>query len=146
MVFTGRKAHDEVSGLVGAMDIAVLLNSNAYGSPMKVFEYLAMGKAVVAPSVEPVLEVLRENETGLLIAPGDASAMARKILELAGDPEKPAAPRAGRARIRREQSHLGSKRRHDHRNPCALDLRSSAAAQPVSGSTRPAKATCATGD
>jgi glycosyltransferase involved in cell wall biosynthesis len=88
VVFTGRKVHDEVSGLVAAMDIAVLLNSNAYGSPMKVFEYLAMGKAVIAPSVEPVLEVLREGETGLLIPPGDASAMAGKILELAADSDK----------------------------------------------------------
>jgi glycosyltransferase involved in cell wall biosynthesis len=88
VVFTGRKVHDEVSGLVAAMDIAVLLNSNAYGSPMKVFEYLAMGKAVVAPSVEPVLEVLREGETGLLIPPGDASAMAERILELAADSDK----------------------------------------------------------
>lgn len=87
VVFTGRKPHDEVSELVGAMDITVLLNSNAYGSPMKVFEYLAMEKAVIAPSVEPVLEVLRDGETGLLIEPGDASAMAQRILRLAGDPE-----------------------------------------------------------
>lgn len=86
VVFTGRKPHHEVSGLVAAMDITVLLNSNAYGSPMKVFEYLAMEKAVIAPTVEPVLEVLREGETGLLIAPGDAPAMAQRILQLAGDP------------------------------------------------------------
>ena len=100
VVFTGRKPHDEVSGLVAAMDITVLLNSNAYGSPMKVFEYLAMGKAVIAPSVEPVLEVLRDGETGLLIAPGDASAMAERILRLAGDPElRLRLGRAGRAYV-----------------------------------------------
>ena len=68
------------------MTITVLLNSNAYGSPMKVFEYLAMGKAVIAPSVEPVLEVLRDGETGVLIGPGDADAMARNVLRLAADP------------------------------------------------------------
>jgi glycosyltransferase involved in cell wall biosynthesis len=100
VVFTGRKPHDEVSGLVAAMDITVLLNSNAYGSPMKVFEYLAMGKSVIAPSVEPVLEVLRDNETGFLIAPGDASAMAERILQLAGDPElRQRLGRAGRAYV-----------------------------------------------
>jgi glycosyltransferase involved in cell wall biosynthesis len=88
VVFTGRKPHKEVSGLVSAMDITVLLNSNAYGSPMKVFEYLAMGKAVIAPSVEPVREVLRDGETGLIIEPGDATAMAQRILELAGDADK----------------------------------------------------------
>jgi glycosyltransferase involved in cell wall biosynthesis len=86
VVFTGRKPHAEVSKLVGAMDVTLLLNSNGYGSPMKVFEYLALGKAVIAPKVEPVLEVLRDGETGLLIEPGDAPAMARQLLRLAGDP------------------------------------------------------------
>ena len=52
---------------------------------MKIFEYWAMGKAVVAPAVPPVLEVLRDGETGLLIGPGDAAAMARNILTLAED-------------------------------------------------------------
>lgn len=85
VVFAGRRPHREVSGLVAAMDIAVLLNSNAYGSPMKIFEYLAMGKAVIAPTVEPVREVLRDGETGLLIEPGDAEAMARQIIRLASD-------------------------------------------------------------
>jgi glycosyltransferase involved in cell wall biosynthesis len=85
VIFTGRKPHGEVADLVAAMDITVLLNSNAYGSPMKVFEYLAMGKAVIAPSVEPVLEVLRDGETGLIIPPGDTAAMARQILRLAAD-------------------------------------------------------------
>ncbi|HEX4403268.1 MAG TPA: glycosyltransferase family 4 protein [Polyangia bacterium] len=87
VVFTGRKPHDEIANLVAAMTITVLLNSNVYGSPMKVFEYLAMGKAVIAPRVEPVLEVLRDGETGLLIAPGDADAMARDVLRLAADVE-----------------------------------------------------------
>ncbi len=85
VVFTGRKPHSEVPGLVAAMDIAILLNSNDYGSPMKIFEYLAMGKAVVAPRVAPVEEILTDGETGLLIAAGDADAMTQKIVLLAGD-------------------------------------------------------------
>lgn len=52
---------------------------------MKIFEYWAMGKAVIAPSVPPVVEVLRDGETGLLIRPGDADGMARHILALAED-------------------------------------------------------------
>jgi glycosyltransferase involved in cell wall biosynthesis len=74
------------------MDVGVLLDSNAYGSPMKVFEYWSMGKAVIAPSVAPVLEILTDNDTGLLIAPGDGQAMAKQILRLATD-------RALRARL-----------------------------------------------
>lgn len=85
VAFAGRQPHHEIPRFIAAMDIAVLLNSNAYGSPMKVFEYLAMQKAVIAPSVGPVLEVLKNGTTGLLIPPGDARAMAERILQLAAD-------------------------------------------------------------
>lgn len=85
VAFAGRQPHEEIPRYIAAMDIAVLLNSNGYGSPMKVFEYMAMQKAVIAPSVGPVMEVLRNGTTGLLIPPGDARAMGERILELAAD-------------------------------------------------------------
>lgn len=85
VVFVGRKRHAEIPALIAAMDIAVLLNSNSYGSPMKIFEYLGMQKAVIAPSVGPVMEVLKDGDTGLLIRPGDAAQMAEKILQLSAD-------------------------------------------------------------
>jgi glycosyltransferase involved in cell wall biosynthesis len=84
--FTGRKAHAEVPPLVAAMDIAVLPDSNAYGSPMKLFEYLAMAKAVVAPRVGPVEEIVRDGENGLLIDPANAEQLAERVLRLAADP------------------------------------------------------------
>jgi len=85
VVFAGRQPHARIPAFVAAMDIAVLLDSNTYGSPMKIFEYWGMGKPVVAPSVPPVLEVMRDRETGLLIEPGNASQLADRIVELAGD-------------------------------------------------------------
>jgi glycosyltransferase involved in cell wall biosynthesis len=85
VVFAGRQPHALVPRYAAAMDIGVLLDSNAYGSPMKVFEYWSMGMAVIAPRVGPVLEMLRDGETGLLIKPGDAPAMAREIIRLAAD-------------------------------------------------------------
>lgn len=87
VVFSGHQPHAKIPRFVAAMDIAVLLNSNAYGSPMKIFEYWGMGKPVVAPSVPPVVEVLRDNDNGLLIEPGNAGELADRIIELAGDPE-----------------------------------------------------------
>jgi glycosyltransferase involved in cell wall biosynthesis len=83
--FVGRRAHQEIPSYVRLMDIAVLLNSNDYGSPMKIFEYWGMQKAVVAPAVEPVTEVLRDGETGLLIPRGDAIALSERIDELVRD-------------------------------------------------------------
>lgn len=86
VIFTGRMPHAEIPRLLSAIDIAILLNSNEYGSPMKIFEYWAMAKAVIAPSVAPVCEVMRDGLTGLLISPGDAKQMAQKILMLVQNP------------------------------------------------------------
>ena len=100
VVFAGRQPHARVPSFVAAMDIAVLLDSNTYGSPMKIFEYWGMGKAVVAPAVPPVLEVLRDRETGLLIEPGNAAQLADRIVELAADAElRERLGRAGRAHV-----------------------------------------------
>lgn len=86
VAFAGRKPHAEIPRLVALMDITVLLNSNAYGSPMKIFEYMGMRKAIVAPSVGPVAEIMTDGETGLLIEPGNAGQMAEQIVRLVSDP------------------------------------------------------------
>jgi len=100
VVFAGRQPHAKVPTFVAAMDIAVLLDSNAYGSPMKIFEYWGMGKPVVAPAVRPVLEVMHDGETGLLIEPGNAAQLADRIVELAGDAQlRERLGRAGRAHV-----------------------------------------------
>lgn len=84
-VFLGRKPHAEIPRYLSTIDMGLLLDSNAYGSPMKIFEYWAMSKPVIAPAVRPVHEVVSDGETGFIIAPGDARAMARRIVELAAD-------------------------------------------------------------
>jgi len=71
----GPVTHSQVPSYVMAMDIAVLPSSNPHGSAMKLFEYMGMGKAVVAPRVPAVAEVIRDGENGLLFEPGDAGAL-----------------------------------------------------------------------
>ena len=83
--FVGRKGHAEVAEHIAAMDACMLLDSNDYGSPMKVFEYLALAKPVVAPRVPPVLEVLRDRDTALLIEPGNVEQMVDALVELHAD-------------------------------------------------------------
>lgn len=126
--FVGRRPHAEVPALVALMDITVLLNSNAYGSPMKIFEYMGMGKAVIAPSVGPVVEIMRDEETGLLIEPGNASQMADRIIRLVHDPV---------LRRRLGDAGQGYVRAHHtwHRNALTIEEihRSLAAAHPFSG-------------
>ena len=62
---------------------------------MKVFEYMASGRAIVATRVGQMADVLRDRETALLAAPSDAGALRDALLELHDDPALRA--RLGRA-------------------------------------------------
>ncbi len=70
VVFAGRVPHSEVYNYISAMDIAVMPKSNWYGSPMKIFEYGALGKTVVAPHNGPVTDVMEHLKDGFLTEPG----------------------------------------------------------------------------
>lgn len=69
VIFTGRVASDRIAQYIAAMDITVMARSNWYGSPVKIFEYGALGKAVIAPDVVPVHDVMTHGIDGLLIGP-----------------------------------------------------------------------------
>lgn len=85
VTFTGFVTHKEVRALLAEMDVAVMPHSNACGSPMKVFEYMAAGKAVVAPAVKPIQEVIADGRTGLLFEPLDRDSLTNALLRLARD-------------------------------------------------------------
>jgi glycosyltransferase involved in cell wall biosynthesis len=56
------------------------------GSPIKLFEYLAAGTAIVASDVAQIGEILRDEETALLVPPDDPIALAAALERLAEDP------------------------------------------------------------
>ena len=85
--FTGFVPHETVRRLLSQVDVAVMPHSNAHGSPMKVLEYMAAGKAVVAPACEPIRELVRDGETGLLFEPLDEESLAGALLRLVRDPQ-----------------------------------------------------------
>jgi glycosyltransferase involved in cell wall biosynthesis len=66
-----------------------------FGSPTKVFEYMAMGRGIVASRLDQIGEVLRHEETALLVEPGDAGALAAGLERLVSD--EPLARRLGDA-------------------------------------------------
>ncbi|WP_255486349.1 glycosyltransferase family 4 protein [Luteimonas sp. MC1782] len=80
VVMTGRVAHDEVPGLLAAMDMAVLPSAGDYTSPVKLFEFMACGVPPVAPDFEPIREVLVEDETGWMFRAGDLAAAVERVL------------------------------------------------------------------
>jgi glycosyltransferase involved in cell wall biosynthesis len=57
-----------------------------FGSPTKLFEYMAMGKGIVASDLDQIGEILTHGTTAWLVKPGDPEALAAGILTLGGDP------------------------------------------------------------
>ena len=82
---TGFVDRHEVPALVASFDIALQPAVTAYASPLKLFEYLAMGKAIAAPAVRNIQEVLTHDVNALLFDPTDESAFARVLTRLAHD-------------------------------------------------------------
>ena len=82
IIMPGRISHDEVKNYMAAMDYGILPDSNQYGSPMKLFEMMAMGVALVSPSFDPISEVISDNENGWLFTPNDKEGAVEKVIEL----------------------------------------------------------------
>jgi len=60
--------------------------SRFFGSPTKLFEYMAMGKAIIASRLEQLGEVLTHGQSAWLVTPGDGQELAQAIVRLAHDP------------------------------------------------------------
>jgi glycosyltransferase involved in cell wall biosynthesis len=94
VIFTGPLTRDKVAEYLDASDILVSPHipmpdgSRFFGSPTKLFEYMAMGKAIVASRLEQLAEVLEHDRTAWLVAPGEVNELAEAILRLALDPAK----------------------------------------------------------
>jgi glycosyltransferase involved in cell wall biosynthesis len=90
VTFTGHLPPSEVISRLSEASVLVLPNtassiSERYTSPLKLFEYLALGRAIVASDFPAIREVLTDNVTALLVPPGDARAMAEAINRIARD-------------------------------------------------------------
>jgi glycosyltransferase involved in cell wall biosynthesis len=87
---TGAQPHDCVPDAIHAMDVAVApysADANAYFSPLKLFEYMAMAVPVVAARMGQVCEVVEDGRTGWLYPPGDAAELSAVIRRLAAQPQ-----------------------------------------------------------
>jgi glycosyltransferase involved in cell wall biosynthesis len=88
VMFTGTVPHAQVPKLLDACDILVSPHvpladgSDFFGSPTKIFEYMAMGKGVVASRLGQIGEVLAHDETALLVEPGNVRELADAIVRM----------------------------------------------------------------
>jgi glycosyltransferase involved in cell wall biosynthesis len=102
VVFTRNVPHHEVPLHIAAMDVTVVPYrpmDEFFFSPLKLFEYMAVGRPTVAAAIGQIQEVVEHGRTGLLYPPGDEARLADGIATLLRDPEE--ASRMGLAARRR---------------------------------------------
>jgi len=91
---TGLVPQEEGPGYLAACDILAAPHvpnpdgSPFFGSPTKLFEYMAMGKGIVASVLGQIGEVLEHDRTALLVRPGCAVELAAALKALIDDPER----------------------------------------------------------
>lgn len=84
-IFTGVVAREAIASLVSAFDIALQPAANPYASPLKLFEYLALGRVVLAPDQPNVREILTHGVNAWLFDPREPRSMRRAIERLLDD-------------------------------------------------------------
>lgn len=88
VTFTGNVPYEQVPEYVAAMDVTVAPytpHENFYYSPIKIFEYMVMGKPVIAGALGQVKDLVHDGETGLLFEPGNIMQLTAALATLAQD-------------------------------------------------------------
>ena len=83
IVFTGRVRYEEVPPFVNSFDICYLCKTGLkFGfSPLKLYEYLACARPVIASRVQGVSEVIERGNCGYLFEPDDVEDLALRIIQ-----------------------------------------------------------------
>jgi glycosyltransferase involved in cell wall biosynthesis len=113
IIFTGALAHARLPAALAAADIGVApfdpikhapLQLGFYWSPLKIFEYMAVGLPVVAPALPRLKRLIDHEREGLLYDPRDARGLERAIASLGDADLRARLGAAGRARVVRDFS------------------------------------------
>jgi glycosyltransferase involved in cell wall biosynthesis len=83
--FTGAVSPQTVPHWLAQMDVAVAPyppSEDFYFSPLKVYEYMAAGLPVVASNIGQISQIIDDGVNGLLVPPGDATALADALEQL----------------------------------------------------------------
>jgi glycosyltransferase involved in cell wall biosynthesis len=83
VIVTGRVPHADVRDYVAAFDLAVVPDERTgVASPMKLVEYMALERVVIAPRLENIKDLVADGDDGLLFDAGSAADLAR-VMRLA---------------------------------------------------------------
>jgi glycosyltransferase involved in cell wall biosynthesis len=84
---TGRVSHEHVAEYVNLLDIAVSPKATFYASPMKILEYMALGKAVVAPDTANLRDMIDNGANGVLFEKDSVDSLATCLFALIDSPK-----------------------------------------------------------
>ncbi|MGF1603317.1 MAG: glycosyltransferase family 4 protein [Thermosynechococcaceae cyanobacterium] len=107
--FEGRVPWQEVPQYIAGIDIGYsgqveIQNGKMYLSPMKLYEYMAMGKPVIASAFEDAKRLVQPGETGFLFQPSDKNDLKHSLKQAFS--QKDSLPEMGRlARLEIEKNH-----------------------------------------
>ena len=91
-IFTRAKPYSSIPLYINASDLCVApfirkRNIKAGFSAIKLYEYLACGKPVVASDIDEVLKLLVESKSGICISPENPYRLANGVVNLLNDPK-----------------------------------------------------------
>jgi glycosyltransferase involved in cell wall biosynthesis len=90
VTFTGMVPHRDIPKLINACDVAVapvpVMERDLWLSPMKLFEYMAAGAAIIASGVGQIADIIHDHHNGLLVPPGKPGELAKCMRELLENP------------------------------------------------------------
>ncbi|HZB92955.1 MAG TPA: glycosyltransferase [Stellaceae bacterium] len=85
VTFAGLVPREAIPDYVAAFDVAIQPRVVDYASPLKLFEYMALGRPIAAPATANIREVLRDGENALLFDPADDGGLRAAITRLCAD-------------------------------------------------------------
>ena len=80
--FAGPLPHSEIPAALRSIDACVVPHSNDYRSPIKLFEYMAQERPVLAPRTEPIEAVVEDGKHALLFTPLDIESFRLSLSKL----------------------------------------------------------------
>jgi glycosyltransferase involved in cell wall biosynthesis len=113
VTFTGALPHSELPAALASADIGVApfdplrhapLRLGFYWSPLKIYEYMAVGLPVVAPALPRLRRLVEHGREGLLYDPAEPRGLDHAIVSLADQAVRQRLGRAARARVVRDFS------------------------------------------
>ena len=86
VIFTGPVEKEEIPEYIAAMDIAVQPCATEYACPMKIIEYMGMGKCILAPAQPNIQEILDDNISAAFFTPGNTAGLQSALTRLVENP------------------------------------------------------------